>query len=496
METEKPLDLSLSTLDRVLGETSTALYLIDPEDGRIHYANRTACRRLGHQEPALESKSIPDISPFAFHRESLQKRLDTVRECAPTSFLTHHENADGDLLPVRVELDVIKQDSDEFILALSRSLDAINRPKSPLSDSKPSVSGGGAKKLKAKTDRGEFSVSPLPYSLSEDLFGLIQDGIFVTDAETGRIIDVNDTVTRWLEYDRKALFKLVVTDLVDPVDSLADWKRMVWRSAKQEGEIRVDLVRNDGSVCPVDCDHKVINWGNRTLFLTVAHEARKPDVPYRGLFDAVPDVITVHDPQSGEMIDVNETACEVLGYDRKDLLKQGLGGLGVVEEGFTRDRLAEIVEETVESDKNAGPYEWACRRKNGDILWLEVNPTVLQRRGEPYVVTINRDITRRKNDRQELEYRKSLLKAQQEAADEGILVVSTDDEILSYNQSFQEIWDVPDEVLETRDDREALEEATEEVYEKEFHTGVLNANCQDFSGEKVQDVKERLVEQF
>ena len=50
--------------------------------------------------------------------------------------------------------------------------------------------------------------------------------------------------------------------------------------------------------------------------------------------------------------------------------------------------------------------------------------------------------------------------------------------------------------VESQEDVEALEEATEEVYEKEFHSGTLNANCQDFAGDRVSEVKDRMVEQF
>lgn len=50
--------------------------------------------------------------------------------------------------------------------------------------------------------------------------------------------------------------------------------------------------------------------------------------------------------------------------------------------------------------------------------------------------------------------------------------------------------------VDSQEDEEALEEATEEIYEKEFHTGTLNSNCQDFAGEKVNAVKGRLTEQF
>lgn len=50
--------------------------------------------------------------------------------------------------------------------------------------------------------------------------------------------------------------------------------------------------------------------------------------------------------------------------------------------------------------------------------------------------------------------------------------------------------------VESQEDEEALEEATEEVYEKEFHTGRLNASCGEFAGEKVNAIKDRLAEKF
>lgn len=50
--------------------------------------------------------------------------------------------------------------------------------------------------------------------------------------------------------------------------------------------------------------------------------------------------------------------------------------------------------------------------------------------------------------------------------------------------------------VESQEDEEALEEATEEVYEKEFHNGRLNASCGDFANSKVNSVKERLTEVF
>ena len=45
-------------------------------------------------------------------------------------------------------------------------------------------------------------------------------------------------------------------------------------------------------------------------------------------------------------------------------------------------------------------------------------------------------------------------------------------------------------------EREKLEEATNVVYKKEFHAGILNDNCKEYVGMKVSEVKAKLVQDF
>ncbi len=49
---------------------------------------------------------------------------------------------------------------------------------------------------------------------------------------------------------------------------------------------------------------------------------------------------------------------------------------------------------------------------------------------------------------------------------------------------------------DSTDDEEALEAATDDVYEKEFHEGTLNSRCQDFAGKEVQKAKDQIKQQF
>ena len=50
--------------------------------------------------------------------------------------------------------------------------------------------------------------------------------------------------------------------------------------------------------------------------------------------------------------------------------------------------------------------------------------------------------------------------------------------------------------IESQKDEEALEKATEEVYEKEFHNGKLNGACGEYASENVNSVKDVLIRDF
>jgi len=63
----------------------------------------------------------------------------------------------------------------------------------------------------------------------------------------------------------------------------------------------------------------------------------------------------------------------------------------------------------------------------------------------------------RKRAEEALRFQKSLLESQSEAAIDGILVVSREGVMMSFNRRFGQMWDIPDEVLRSRTDEQALE---------------------------------------
>ena len=57
----------------------------------------------------------------------------------------------------------------------------------------------------------------------------------------------------------------------------------------------------------------------------------------------------------------------------------------------------------------------------------------------------------------------AILKAQQEATLDGILIVDSEGRVLSYNRRFLEIWGIPENVATAADDKQLLKYAADKV---------------------------------
>ncbi|HLF94079.1 MAG TPA: PAS domain S-box protein [Planctomycetota bacterium] len=79
------------------------------------------------------------------------------------------------------------------------------------------------------------------------------------------------------------------------------------------------------------------------------------------------------------------------------------------------------------------------------------------------VVIIATDITPRKQVEETLRFQKTLLESQSEAAIDGILVVSSEGRMISFNRRFVEMWEIPHEVVEARSDERALKSVLDKL---------------------------------
>ena len=99
----------------------------------------------------------------------------------------------------------------------------------------------------------------------------------------------------------------------------------------------------------------------------------------------------------------------------------------------------------------------------------------------------------------ELTYRRTLLEAQQEASLDGLLVVSTEGRMLSYNRRFAELWRFSEELITSESDDAALEQAMERVADPEAfieRVEYLYAHPEETSREEVLLKDGRVLDRY
>jgi len=244
----------------------------------------------------------------------------------------------------------------------------------------------------------------------EEIFEIHEDGFFGT-----------------LHPDERAGFRSFIGDIGQDMEAgtLSDRYSREYRIERPDGERR--WIRSD---------FYPTKWETGPLRMVIVSrditERKRREREYEQIFNSVQDAITVHDPETGEMVDVNDTFCELMGYDRERILELGTTGVSVESEGYTEERAAEIIDEVMEKGRK-GPYEWMIETRDGENRITEVEATTAEIGGEDRIISINRDITERK--RREREYEQIF-----NMAGDGIVVHDPETgDVVDVNQQIAEL---------------------------------------------------------
>lgn len=117
---------------------------------------------------------------------------------------------------------------------------------------------------------------------------------------------------------------------------------------------------------------------------------------FRNIFEHAHDAIIIFTPEDEIVLDVNRRACEIYGFQRDEFIGMPLKSISKdVEKG--KEKIREVLERRRFVDVETVQY-----RKDGSEMRLEANASLINFRGQTAILTINRDITERKQTEEKL----------------------------------------------------------------------------------------------
>jgi len=117
---------------------------------------------------------------------------------------------------------------------------------------------------------------------------------------------------------------------------------------------------------------------------------------FANIFNNTSDAIFIHDMQ-GHFLEVNQVACERLGYSKSEMLEKSPMDIDAPE-------FAHLAEQRFRDIEREGEltFESAHLRKDGKLIPVEINSKLIDYEGEPCLLSVARDITKRQQAEKKL----------------------------------------------------------------------------------------------
>lgn len=292
------------------------------------------------------------------------------------------------------------------------------------------------------------------------LFENANDIIYAHDL-SGNYISMNQAAERVLGYSREETLAMNMAAIVAPEQLEMVREKL---SQKLDGDVgqtvyEVDCLRKDGSWATLEVNSSLIMANGEPIAvqgiardITERKEARealtKSEERYRDLFENANDLIYTHD-LAGNFTSLNRAGELITGYTREEALKMNIGE--VVAPEFLEGART-MTARKLDGDRPT-TYELEVISKDGRRVTLELSTRlIVSPDGLPLGVQgLGRDITQRRETEASLRKALSLFSSTFESTADGIVVMGLDQQIVTCNRKFIEMWGVDEEIIDSQD---------------------------------------------
>lgn len=160
------------------------------------------------------------------------------------------------------------------------------------------------------------------------------EAIFITEPDSGKILDLNETACRWLRSKQEDLVGRLAKqlDLGFPIVLQEDQEIQFTETRDTRRPVMVSGVhrRQDGSTFPVEAAIARHSFGDQTYVLAVVRDAKgraqgeellkQREQVYHDLFESTSDAVYLT-TRTGQIVAVNQAAVDLFGYSREEFTR-------------------------------------------------------------------------------------------------------------------------------------------------------------------------------
>lgn len=370
----------------VVGEhTSEPISIHDPRSGELLESNQALASLVGSATIDLD-RVVAEVDEWS--AETLRKRISERAHDAGTIRWPMRKEEKRTWIETSLTIEMIG--GRQFVIATSNEVTERSHAEDELAE--------------RESERSSSRSIPDPDERSGhdqlvDHIDQIPEGIVVVDPSSGNITTFNQQFAEMGGFSHDDMVGCSIDDVIQmPTTTNGSITDRI-RGSESEELVNCDLRRSEGSTIPIE-----IQW-NQTTHRTeqrvvVSVRSGTPQQPrqpeYEQIFHGVNDLIAVRDPDSGTLIDVNQSYAELLGYDREEMIGMSVDDVAAsgIEDDDGASTPSTIVDEAMSAE---GPidFEWEIEDADGHRRVMEVTATSASIEGQERYLAIGRDVTER-----------------------------------------------------------------------------------------------------
>jgi PAS domain S-box-containing protein len=278
-----------------------------------------------------------------------------------------------------------------------------------------------------------------------NLFEYAKDAIFIADADTGVLVDVNEAGCAALGLPKDKIIGKPQT-IIHPPEMVQEYKKIFSDHVKR-GVVSSDdtiIQRADGTRIPANVSASVIKLAGRTIIQGVFRDVSERKQAEEALRESEEKFHTIVEHSNDGVVFIkngivqycNPKLLEIGSYIEAEII--GKPFLNFVAPD-SKEKVLDIYRKRMAGQKTPDKYELNLLAKDGRIVNTEISASLVNIKQELVDIALVRDITARKKVEETLANEATRRRILIEQSSDGIVIIDQDGNVYEANQRFAEM---------------------------------------------------------